>query len=304
MAWLGGARRGLRLGVWILVLLGQPDCKRSSTPQEAPVHLGPVTIDVTVAPGDSPTFDRDALIEHARKQLQQSGIFAGEARAPKQGTAQATVRIGLVMESVKTDDKAAARAMVRLQITTRPEGVASSRYSEDTRANAEMLYQPGGDSKPVYQRLAEQTITDLLATYVGRQKLWTADRSTLHASLQTPGELRVDAIRVVAARKLVDEVPTLLTLLADEDENVRDAALGALVTLRDQRAVPALTKTRNMRDTREMGKIIEALAVLGGQEALDYLAFVAETHENEDIRNLAAEALQRARDQAARKTGR
>jgi HEAT repeat protein len=255
-----------------------------------------------VAPEDSPAFDRDALIVAARQQLQQAGVFAGEARA--QGTAQATVRIGLVMETVKADGKAAARAMVRLQIGTRPEGVAPARYSEDTRANAEMLYQPDGDAKAVYQRLAEQTITDLLASYVGRQKLWTADRSTLHASLQTPGELRVDAIRVVAARKLVDEVPTLLTLLADEDETVRDAALGALVTLRDQRAVPALTKTRNMRDTREMGKIIEAVAVLGGQEAVDYLAFVAETHELEEIRHLAAEALQRARNQAARKTGR
>lgn len=302
MAWLGGARRGFRLALWILVLLGQPVCKRSGTILEPPVGLGPVTIDVMVASDGSPALDRDALIEQARKQLQQAGIFAGDARTP--GAALATVRIGLVMESVKADGKAAARAMVRLQITTRPEGVAPARYAEDTRANAEMLYQPDGDAKAVYQRLAEQTITDLLATYVGRQKLWTADRAALHASLQTPGELRVEAIRVVAVRKLVDEVPTLLTLLADEDETVRDAALGALVTLRDQRAVPALTKTRNMRDTREMGKIIEALAVLGGQEALDYLAFVAETHENEEIRQLAADALQRARDQAARKTGR
>lgn len=302
MAWLGGARRGFRLALWILVLLCQPVCKRSGTILEPPVGLGPITIDVMVASDGSPALDREALIEQARKQLQQAGIFAGDTRTP--GGALATVRIGLVMESVKADGKAAARAMVRLQITTRPEGVAPARYAEDARANAEMLYQPDGDPKAVYQRLAEQTITDLLATYVGRQKLWTADRAALHASLQTPGELRVEAIRVVAARKLVDEVPTLLTLLADEDETVRDAALGALVTLRDQRAVPALTKTRNMRDTREMGKIIEALAVLGGQEALDYLAFVAETHENEEIRQLAAEALQRARDQAARKTGR
>jgi HEAT repeat protein len=156
----------------------------------------------------------------------------------------------------------------------------------------------------VFLRLAERSVTDLLTTYVGRQKLWTADRATLHASLQTPGELRVEAIRIAAARKLADEVPTLIALLSDDDEIVRDAALGALVTLRDRRAVPALTKTRSMRDMREMGKIVEALGVLGGQEAMDYLAFVADTHENEEIRRLAAAALQRARAQSANKTQR
>jgi hypothetical protein len=167
-----------------------------------------------------------------------------------------------------------------------------------------MLHQSDTDTKSVFQRLAEQSISDLLTTYVGRQKLWTAGRAALHASLQAKGELRLEAARVVAARKMVDEVPALIALLADEDETVRDAALGALVTLRERRAVPALTKTRSMRDLREMGKIIEALAVLGGQEAQDYLAFVADAHESEELRRLAAAALRRAKDQAASKTGR
>jgi HEAT repeat protein len=263
-----------------------------------------MSVEAVSAPGDSPDIDRGALADLARKQLLQAGIFAGESRERKAGAALATVQIGLAMESVKADDKAAARAMVRLQIATRPEGLAPAHFSEDTRANVEMLYSRDAETKSVFQRLAERSVTDLLATYVGRQKLWIADRATLHASLQAAGELRVEAIRVAAVRKLIDEVPTLISLLSDEDESVRDAALGALVIFRDRRAVPALTKTRSMRDTREMGKIIEALAVLGGQEAMDYLAFVADAHENEEIRHLAAAALQRAKDQAARQTGR
>jgi hypothetical protein len=283
------------------LILGQPACKRTGTAGALPIWLGPLTVEAIASAGQGLPVDRDALAGMARKQLLEAGIFAGETRERKEGAVVATVRIGLAMEAVKADDKAAVQATVHLQVSTRPEGLAPARFNEDTRANAEMLYQPETDTKVVFQRLAERSVTDLLTTYVGRQKLWTADRAVLHASLQTANELRVDAIRVVAERKLLDEVPTLISLLADEDEAVRDAALGALVTLRDRRAVPALTKTRSMRDMREMGKIIEALAVLGGQEALDYLAFVADAHESEEIRKLAAQALQRAKAQSASK---
>jgi HEAT repeat protein len=94
---------------------------------------------------------------------------------------------------------------------------------------------------------------------------------------------------------LRDEVPTLIALLSDDEETIRDAALGALVELHDARAVPALTKTKSMKDRREMRKIIDALAALGGQEASDYLDFVANAHEDEEIRNMAKAALLRER---------
>jgi hypothetical protein len=42
-----------------------------------------------------------------------------------------------------------------------------------------------------------------------------------------------------------------------------------------------------------MGKILEAIAALGGDEARDYLGFVAESHDDEDIRALAADARRR-----------
>jgi hypothetical protein len=49
-----------------------------------------------------------------------------------------------------------------------------------------------------------------------------------------------------------------------------------------------------MKDRREMRKIIDALASLGGQEATDYLSFVADAHEDEEIRNMAKSALLRS----------
>jgi hypothetical protein len=50
-----------------------------------------------------------------------------------------------------------------------------------------------------------------------------------------------------------------------------------------------------MKDRREVRKIIDALATLGGQEAADYLSFVADAHEDEEIRTMAKAALLRLR---------
>jgi hypothetical protein len=205
------------------------------------------------------------------------------------------------MESVRTEERAALRAVVRLIVTTKPEGAAPPHFGEDVQANAEMLFDPGSASegKAAYQRLAERTVHDLLATYVARQKMWGADLPAIHAALIAPGETRLEAMRVTAARKLVDQVPTLVTLLSDEDEEIRDAALGALIELRDRRAVPALTKSKSMNDRREMRKIIDALATLGGREAADYLSFVADAHEEEEVRHLAKAGLERLRRQTS-----
>jgi hypothetical protein len=60
-----------------------------------------------------------------------------------------------------------------------------------------------------------------------------------------------------------------------------------------------------MRDTREMRKVLDAIATLGGSEAQDYLAFVAETHDDEEIRTMAKAALERLgrRDDRGNKGG-
>src|SRR4029077_5090292 len=95
------------------------------------------------------------------------------------------------------------------------------------------------------------------------------------------------------------EAPVLLKMLGDPDEATRDAALGALIAMRERRAVGELTRTRSLRDRREMRKIIEAIAILGGDEAQDYLSFVAQSHDDDEIRAEAAAAKARLERRAA-----
>jgi HEAT repeat protein len=132
---------------------------------------------------------------------------------------------------------------------------------------------------------------DLVDGLAAPRKLREAAPEVVHAALAADGgELRGEAIRVAGQRQMRQEIPQLLKLLNDPDEATRDAALGALIAMKEPRAVTELTKTRSLRDRREMRKILEAVSLLGGQEARDFLSFVAATHDEEEIRTEAAAA--------------
>jgi HEAT repeat protein len=152
-----------------------------------------------------------------------------------------------------------------------------------------------------FQRLAARTTEDLLRTYVARQTLWSAGEAAIaQALLSGDGDLRLEAVRIVGARKLKAQLPTVIRLLSDSDEATRDAALGAVVALGERSAIKALADSRQMRDSYEMSKVVDAVASLGGQEAKDYLSFVAETHDDPDIRKMAEAALARLKAREAK----
>ena len=68
-------------------------------------------------------------------------------------------------------------------------------------------------------------------------------------------------------------------------------AIGALRTIGDTRAVQPLTEVARFRDLADLPKVLDALALIGGDEARAYLEFVATGHDNVEIRDLAKEAL-------------
>ena len=285
--------------------------------------LGDVTLQDTTPPSATPpaAIDFERLQGELRARLVASGLFS----APDGGALEATVRVRaeLAFDGAEVEDKGVARAAVRLRFETRPSD-APGALEEDLVAEGEQIYAIHGKSaarpaagkargakvrsapnapaeapsadekKALFARLAMRVAGDLIDGFAARQKLATAPESAIRAALRADGgDLQEQAIRVVGERKMRDEVPALLELLDNPNETVRDAALGALIQIGDRRAVTALTKSRSLHDRREMRKIIEAISTLGGDEALDYLSFVAATHDDEEIRALAAAAKQR-----------
>ncbi len=298
-------RRSRHVGIWLVALgLVSVQCKKTSAPPaaaklEAP-FLGPVlaqdltagtrrAIDVAVDPA--------SLAAAVRGQLQAAGIFrSGPADAGVQTQPIARVRVDFVIEDVVADKKAAARAGIRLRIDIRPSDHAPAWFAEDAEAGGELMYSVDSklDRQELFAKLVARTVYDLLSAYIARQKLWSGGPDLLRSALlPEAGDLRIHAIHAIGERHLTGLSDHLLSLLSDEDEIVRDAALGALLELRERRAVAELARLRSMRDRREMRKILDAVAVLGGQEAGEYLAFVAAGHEDEEIRSIATAALRR-----------
>jgi hypothetical protein len=294
-------RAGVAFALALAVGCHRP--RQPAAPQPAPPKpaLGEIEVrDVTPPSEDAPQGgwpDLAALEPALRTRLLATGLFAapdaGVAADPTAATAAARLKVGL--ESVEVPGKGEARAQVSLQVESRPsdapgalafdlEGAGAKPYQTGARA-------PKVDRQEVFRTLVLRLAGDLLDGYVVRRRLQEGPPSAVHAALMADGgELRQEAIRAVGERKLREEAPELLKLLSDPDEPTRDAALGALIALGDRRAVTELTRTRSLRDRREMRKIIEAIAMLGGDEADDYLSFVAATHDDDEIRAEAAAA--------------
>ena len=193
---------------------------------------------------------------------------------------------------------------MRMRVDTRPPDQPGA-VSFDVDGNGVEPYtvtKPAPDLRPCSPSSSCGSRADLSNDVAARRRLHTGSTQAVHEALTADGgELRQEAIRVVADRKLREEAPVLLKLLGDNDEPTRDAALGALIVLKDRRAVTELTRTRSLRDRREMRKILEAIAMIGGEEAEQYLSFVAATHDDEEIRAVADKARRAARPRRGRR---
>jgi len=286
-------------------------CKHESaapaTPSAPPLTaLGPVTVRDLTPPQDPPArVDVQALGRALRPRVLATGLFAADVADAGAAGAVTRVDVQLAVEGAEVGDKGVARARVLVHLATRPESVPGA-LAETLEGAGEQLYdvtppnKRGAHAAPkdgltrkqnLYEGLVQRIANDLLAELGARRRLRQGSPEALHAALASDGgELRLEAIRSVGERHLAGEAPKLLALLDDPDEPTRDAALGALIALGDRRAVTALTRSRSLRDRRELSKIIEAISILGGQEADDYLSFVAGSHEDDAIRAESTEA--------------
>jgi len=246
-------------------------------------------------------FDDAALTTDAREQIVSAHVFSNkDVTLPSPSHPTADILLGYIVEDIRAEGKAMARVVAKLKVGIKPSKEADPDWAEDVEASGEMQYTLATDGKPspkAFLSLVTKLTTDLLGEYLARQKLRTVPERVIVEMLTAAGEsnLQEAAIRQAGQRKLALAVDPLLGLLTNESEPIRDAALGALLEMREQRAVGVLAASRSMRDRREMRKIVEAIALLGGKEAVSYLEFVADANEDEEIQDLAKRSLERLR---------
>jgi hypothetical protein len=286
-----------------------PEVAADSPPPPRPLRLSVVeVVSATVEPASAGDLDRAALQALITRKLEASGLLAlpspsGPPAPPAPALPKLRVLLRAAAELVEVGDKGKVQTSIALRLDTRPSDAPGALNEELAGSGeAEFSARAGTPRRAVVQSTTERTLGDLLDGFLARERLRIAAPAELHALIRQPGPLREDAVRQIGSRRLRGEVPYLLELLHDDTESLRDAALGALLALREPRAVRELTHSRSMTDRREMRKILDALAALGGDEARDYLSFVAEGHTDDEIRTMAAEArdrLERRRDAGA-----
>ena len=116
------------------------------------------------------------------------------------------------------------------------------------------------------------------------------------------GELRALSAELLGERRDAAALPALVAVLKDGTAGMelRDAVMGALVRIGDRKAVRPIIDAVAFADRFEMGKLLEAVAALGGDEARSYLTFVKKSHPEPTLREEAGVALQHLEQREAR----
>jgi hypothetical protein len=214
--------------------------------------------------------------------------LGGSPLLEKGGTsARLKIRVGA---GHAPEDPGIVRVAVQVTMTWKEGG-------EDRTLEARVVGEKeGGDGNVLVKAALPRAIADAVTSLVRKDGIRRGDQAAVIAALDDADpEVRSEALRAVADRKLHAAAPRLIELLASEDSDRADEALGALVALKEEGAVKAIVDRVQFSDIDSMRRIIDAVAEIGGDEAEAYLQFVAEGHEMGGVKDLAADALRRLR---------
>lgn len=154
-----------------------------------------------------------------------------------------------------------------------------------------------GDQKRIAAIAAELIQQSVLAAargLVDKEELRQGDDAAVLKALDDPDpDVVLWGLELVAERRLGGAFDRALALLRARDAGVRAAALRALVALKDPRAVEPLAKMANFSNPEELKMVIEAVTAIGGDEAAEFLEYLATGHSDADVRNRAREGLER-----------
>jgi len=142
--------------------------------------------------------------------------------------------------------------------------------------------------------MIQQSAVEAARGLVMKEELRQGEDPAILAGLDSnDSDVVLWSLELVADRTLKGGFERALALLKDKDAGVRAAALRALVALKDPRAVGPLAKMANFSNPEELRMVVEAVSAIGGDEAAEFLEYVATGHSDPDLRNRAREGLER-----------
>lgn len=142
--------------------------------------------------------------------------------------------------------------------------------------------------------LCQAALETAAASLVARERLRRSSHEELLSHLSVGSEdvgMKIWALRLAADRRLNEALPAGVAALSTDNEDVQAAAIALLVELGDTRAVAALSKGIDFKDYEQLRVVIEAVSAIGGEEATEFLEFVASGHPDDDMRARAKDRI-------------
>ena len=234
---------------------------------------------------DSPGYELypKQLAQHVGRQLAESGYFfalpnqADPMRPSRRARISVSVDYSRVPEGSagKPSLLAAVEATVTWVDGSTPflkENLLGERITESVPEAELALVAAAHVARIVEEACVGLIAQERLRTGPSRQIV-----ETLGGQGTSPNLLRF-ALKQLAPRRIAGAVELAARHLGSKHPEVRHVAVSTLVELGDPAGVDALTKAASFDDHESMRVVVEAVAVLGGQDAIDYLDFVASGH--------------------------
>ena len=123
----------------------------------------------------------------------------------------------------------------------------------------------------------------------------------LRGSRDRDPQIQKYAIRLLGQRKVTEAVDPLCALIQDKDADPGAvlAAVGALASIGDERAVKPMTELTFRREPAFVLQIVFAVAAIGGRSADGFLVTLASGHPNPAVQKGAQDALEEMRRREA-----
>lgn len=111
------------------------------------------------------------------------------------------------------------------------------------------------------------------------------------ASNTTGRDQRLQAVRLLGARREPQATPLLVDLLGDDDAEVAQAAMGAIMLIGDPRAVSAVIQYAEAKPSLVRRQAIEAVRNMGTYLGKAWLFTLSTGHPDQEVQQAAASAL-------------
>ncbi len=289
-----------------------PGCKRSSSrvardagprPSDAaPIERAPETAvigDIAIKQAEATSLEADIpqrdLAAAAGAVLSRSTAFAASQAQVPAGRSGVPARVTLTITYDQVDAPTGRSIVCAVEAAIDWQG-GGERLTPRANVLAEKQLSPADQKRAadIAVEMVRQSVVEAAGELVMKEELRQGGDPAVLTGLDSGDpDVALWSLELVADRKLKGGFDRALALLEHKDAGVRAAALRALVALKDPRAVGRLAKMANFSNPEELRMVVEAVSAIGGDEAAEFLEYVATGHSDADLRNRAREGLER-----------